>query len=453
MSSSKNAAPEIFVNSGEYPSYLALPESGFSYSSDIPSSKSSQQEGVEVLLDEVSDPEMTIGVETSERHELNSTPALDSEQNNLDSDMATVTLSSTLLSGDFQNLTAGTGPGFGNSGNDYSWSMIEHNDYLFVGTMNLTTGGELWRTSLNQTSWTKLLDFEPQVDGFRELVVYQGQLYAFTTGDAATEPSGYVSSDNGNSWTEITGGPLDSQINESIRTSIEHNGLLYLGTFDPSGAEIWTFDGTNWSLVKKFTNGIEKVSEFIKFENDLYVGVWNGNGNDLLYTGENFDIDVTPSTGRRFVDRNNGGTMDTIEFQNQLYLSTWNFVNGFSLFRTADPLTGQWEVITRNGFGNRQNYYGWVMEVYDDLTTPEEGDELYLGVANPNDLAQLYSTSDGSNWQPTLLPDLGPLTWGIRSLLVTSNDQLILGTGTKFFVSEEEANPGELGTQVWAADL
>lgn len=365
------------------------------------------------------------------------------------------------LATNFQNLTASIGRGFGDADNRYSWSVIEDNNQLFVGTLNLETGGEVWRTSLNQTNWTNLLDFGSEVDGVRELVSYQNQLYAFTTGQPSTEPDGFVSSDNGNSWTEITGGPLDSIVNESIRTSIIYNDLLYVGTVDTSGAEVWSYDGTDWTLEKKFSEDIETVSEFIEFDGELYVGAWNNFGS-YFFTGENFDVDVTPSFRRPF-DVNNGGVLDTEIFQGQLYLSTWNFVNGFSLFRTSDPLTGQWEIVTRNGFGDRDNAYGWDMAVYDDPLTPQDGDELYLGVFNtgfydgngvPLDgTAQLYSTANGDDWEQVVLPDFGPLTWGIRNVLVTSDNQLVLGTATNFLTDQADAPPGELGTQVWIADI
>ncbi|MEM9154808.1 MAG: hypothetical protein AAGB13_07175, partial [Cyanobacteria bacterium P01_F01_bin.33] len=285
----------------------------------------------------------------------------------------------------FQDLTADIGRGFGDPNNRYAWSIIEEDDFLFVSTLNLRSGGEVWRASLGNTNWTKVLDLGPQTSGIRELVAYQGQLYAFSTGKpgirpSATEPSGFVSSDNGETWTEIFGGPLESSINVSIRSSIVYDELLYVGTIDESGAEVWTYDGTNWTLEKKYSEDIDSVSEFIVFDDELFVGTWNLNG-DYFFTGENFDVNVTPSFDEPF-DRNNGGVIDTVEFQDRLYLSTWNFVNGFSLFRTSDPLTEKWEIITQDGFGDPDNAYGWNFAAYDDPLTPEEGDELFLGNFN-----------------------------------------------------------------------
>lgn len=382
---------------------------------------------------------------------------LGGSQDDLDTVPGLAVLNSAQTSLNFQDLTAEIGRGFGDSENRYSWSVIEHNGSLFVGTLNLTNGGEVWRTSLDQTNWTKVLDFGTQVDGIRELVTYQNQIYAFTTGFRLTEPSGFVSSDNGESWSEIIGGPLESRVNESVRTSTVFNNLLYVGTFDSSGAEVWTFNGTSWNLAKKFSSEIEEISDFIEFEGELYAGVWNQGS--YFFTGDTFDIDVTPSFGGRRFESNNGGVIDTVVFQDQLYLSTWNFINGFSLFRTADPLTGQWEIVTRNGFGDRNNAYGWSMAVYDDPLTTVKGDELYLGTFNsglydsnsqPSDgLAELYSTSDGDNWQQVSLPDFGQFTWGIRNVVVTTSDKLILGTATNYLVPEGD----EVGTQVWIADL
>lgn len=110
-------------------------------------------------------------------------------------------------------------------------------------------------------------------------------------------------------------------------------------------------------------------------------------------------------------------------------------------------------------FGDRDNAYGWSMAVYDDPSTAVEGDRLFLsnfntGVYDGNltvfdGEAQLYTTTDGENWEQVVLPDFGSLTYGIRNVLVTTTDQLVLGTAINVTVSEGD----DLGTQVWIADL
>lgn len=390
------------------------------------------------------------------------------------------TVSSTLVLFGFQDLTAEIGRGFGDPNNYYSWSLIEFDNQLFVGTFNFE-GGEIWRTSLDVTNWEKVLELDPEVEGFRELISYQGRVYAFTTGDGVptsnlTEPSAYVSSDNGDSWTELDPFPVNNPTNSSIRTSIVHNGLLYMGTFDETGGEIWTYDGGtdgtdgNFNLVKKFSSDIAAVSDFVEFDGQLYAGTFylSGGANDAdptpryFWTGENFDVNVTPSfqVPRRFNFRNNEGIVDAAVFQDQVYVSTANLINGFSVFRSSDPLTGDWEIVTRNGFGDRDNAYGWSMAAYDDPSTPVEGDKLFLsnfntGAYDGNNVlfdgdAQLYTTADGENWGQVALPEeFGPLTYGIRNVVVTSTEQLVLGTAINVTIAEGD----DLGTQVWIADL
>jgi hypothetical protein len=110
-------------------------------------------------------------------------------------------------------------------------------------------------------------------------------------------------------------------------------------------------------------------------------------------------------------------------------------------------------------FGDRDNAYGWSMAVYDDPSTAVEGDRFFLSNFNTGAYdgnltvfdgeAQLYTTTDGENWEQVVLPDFGSLTYGIRNVLVTSTDQLVLGTAINVTVSEGD----DLGTQVWIADL
>lgn len=389
-------------------------------------------------------------------------------------EMGIASISSTQTTFNFQNLTANVGRGFGNPDNRYSWSILEYNGELFVGTLNYE-GGEIWKTSLSgEPQWEQVLDLGPEVLGFREMIEFQGAIYAFTTSEfegavgvgSLTEPSAWVSSD-GIDWTEIDPFPVNNPSNSSIRTAIVHNDLLYVGTFASDGGEIFTFDGSDWELVKKFSSDFPAVSDLVKFGDQLYAGTLSltPSGNfftnpSYLWTGPNFDTDVTPSF--RFPRRwngNNDGVMDAAVFNDELYISTANLINGFSVFRSSDPLTGDWEVVTNNGFGDRDNAYGWDFAVYDDPSTDGD-DQLFLSNFNSgfydfngtlfDGEAVLYSTTNGESWEEVSLPDFGPETYGIREVLVTSNEQLVLGTATNATIS---AGSEGLGTQVWIADF
>ena len=49
--------------------------------------------------------------------------------------------------------------GFGDSDNDYAWSMKAFKGKLYVGTLNVLKGAEIWRSSTGESeSWQKVYD-------------------------------------------------------------------------------------------------------------------------------------------------------------------------------------------------------------------------------------------------------------------------------------------------------
>ena len=69
--------------------------------------------------------------------------------------------------------------GFGDLGNKYAWSMKKFNGNLYVGTINLRGGCEIWRTS-NGIKWTKVVGngFDDKNNiGARIMTVFQNNLY------------------------------------------------------------------------------------------------------------------------------------------------------------------------------------------------------------------------------------------------------------------------------------
>ena len=72
--------------------------------------------------------------------------------------------------------------GFGDGNNSSSSSMTLFDGYLYVGTENSTTGGEVWRTS-NGTSWSQINSNgfgDANNTGVNSLASFGGSLYAGT---------------------------------------------------------------------------------------------------------------------------------------------------------------------------------------------------------------------------------------------------------------------------------
>ena len=209
-----------------------------------------------------------------------------------------------------------------------------------AGDAAQTRYAEIWRFDYTKKLWTKVLDgADPWSQGygsqgFRVMTTHNGKLYAgsdlgaFITGvslDATAVPGVWdfpgsqllvsedgknfdaVGSCTGNACNPATGvnnpygitnfAPPGAAVNTSIRALASYQGKLYVGTFNATGAELWSYDGINtWVLVKKFF-GKPAIAELREFQGNLYIGI-AGPGNDYLWQYDG----ITPVvvTGRQF---------------------------------------------------------------------------------------------------------------------------------------------------------
>ncbi|MAY46765.1 MAG: hypothetical protein CML65_16110 [Rhodobacteraceae bacterium] len=347
--------------------------------------------------------------------------------------------------GALTDLTEDVGAGFGDASNKYAWSgyMFDGNgdgvDELYIGTWNVqpdipgalnaflrvdamggtdalrdsgdlsslalddfasplkSEGGEIWQYDFTTQAWTEVLDashdgLDDGDPGFREIKEFNGKLYAATARPAnmSDNTTKMFVSDDGVTWTEIQGGPLDPENgNSSIRTMQVVQGpdgadVLIVGTSNyDADAQIWTYsdDGT-WTYVASMEP--DTISDFFVDEDgDLYVTTWNGyemHKVDLAQAGTDAALtDVTPDYSDTAGPETELGIIEITYFEGYYYVGSANYA-GTSLIRTQtldDP--DSWEVITTDGFVT----YG------DGQDIPALGD----------DLADLGITSIGYTWQ------------------------------------------------------
>lgn len=357
----------------------------------------------------------------------------------------------------FNDLTAAVGAGFGNPSNRYVWSLTRTDSgALLVGTKNvgpardsagkpLAGGAELWRRDAGAGPWQKVLKAPKDTTGFRGQALYQGQLYAATEGNAGLQL--YRSANDGLTWSLVNDGPGSDPQNTSIRTFAELDGLLYTGTENASGGQLWRYDGTTWTRVTTVPD--ISIAVLSVFQGQLYAGTWNSSSSLGLYLlSGNALVNITPT---RRLPKGNAGVMRLQEFNGQFYLTTSNYWNGFAILRSATPaVPGSWQLITDDGFGNPENTYGWSTAIHNGV--------LYLGTytddtVRTNDVqgkGSLYYTTTGNpgDWHLQVSDGFGfPYTWGVRNLLSTP-EGLLLGTATDFYVSNREAEPYGIGCRL-----
>jgi len=89
-----------------------------------------------------------------------------------------------------------------------------------------------------------------------------------------------------------------------------------------------------------------------------------------------------------FNDTNQIGINNFVEYDGYLYPSVYNKRGGAEVWRTQD--FAHWEMIERNGLGNRRNSHILLLFV-------SKGN-LYAGTFNKDDGAELWVSNDGVNF-------------------------------------------------------
>lgn len=454
--------------------------------------------------------------------------------------------------GTFEELTAETGPGFGDPSNKYGWSGTLFDgdgdgiDELYIGTWSVqpdipgivstvlraqatnaslsfegsfligypaplkSEGGEIWRYDFEDGTWSAVMDVtHPDLDdgdpGFRELTEYNGQLYAASGRPAnmSQNPTKLFVSDDGETWTQISGGPLDpAQENNSIRTMQVVQGpdgadVLLVGTTNYVGeSQIWSYDETGaWTLLA--TAPQETISDFLvdSETGEVYVGTWN--------SYKLYKLDMTQPPGSSLTDVTpydpnysylgagpsyDQGLIEVVEFDGWYYIGSANY-GGTSLFRTQDlDDPDSWEVITTDGFetfgpdraidllddemdalGVMEFDYTWQMQAVGDYlyVAGFSSDSLLSLLGGFGEPALVLRTDDPGNpdsWE--ILPyTYGDDAYGVRTMLpvglnengvpdgTTDPNAIIIASATPFdaLLPFEEFYPTPGGTQVGRA--
>lgn len=403
--------------------------------------------------------------------------------------------------------------------------------YRGLACLELYSGGngartnfaEIWRFDYNKKVWGKMRDEQDAGtlgQGFRIMQKHGGKLYvgsdlgsfimgvtlgANSTGIWNFPGSRVLVSSDGQSFTPLAscapGAPSPNPcnagsnttpympftaINTSFRAMASYGTKLYLGTFNYSGGELWSYDpavssGSPWTPLAKYQDSANPVcsgiwsgkctgvysigvTELLTWSDGLsqklVVGVatpaidnylWTYNGSTLVpFAG----IPTTTSSPGPI----NASTLGVLKLfassNGQLYVGLLDLTQGFTLItcNPADCRAGNWTTVTGNGFGNTNNAYAWSMQQVNGRT--------FLGTFNkdfftalPRGSSELWYTDDGVNWQQQALPvDWGLWNYGIRNMEV-GNSQLFLGTASNVVAPDRVLNvDGSVltpGAEVW----
>ena len=148
------------------------------------------------------------------------------------------------LTGESGTWTQVNVSGFGSPTNIQVGKLVVFNGNLYVGTRNLSTGAQLWRSE-NGTDWHSVM-----TNGFGDinnqkvetLFVFEGALYAFL--DNAVTGMEVWQSHDGTTWHQVNTDGFGDSNNKGIWANevTNFNNHMYLGVHnDVTGVEIWRY--------------------------------------------------------------------------------------------------------------------------------------------------------------------------------------------------------------------
>ncbi|MCP3944050.1 MAG: hypothetical protein GY710_21580 [Desulfobacteraceae bacterium] len=346
--------------------------------------------------------------------------------------------------------------GFGDSTNQYAWSMESFKGSLYVGTLNhthATPGMELFflgfpvksngtqihkgtRDVDGTWAWEKILsDGNGNSDnyGIRKLKVIGDYMY----GAVANHVDGFElwRTFDGVNWEVVVDKGLGNPDNTSGRGLSAHDGYLYLGVENrKSGAQIWRraiaddgdfMENSEWEQVVSAGLGNTSnywFSDFVEYNGWLYCGTLNLSGMELWRTADGVNFEKIFDKGNGV--QSNTAAMKLYVYKDKLYVGTMNFIQGASLYVNTNTAGTRFEPLFTQGNGHRNNSYVWYMKAFND--------RLYVGTFKSFGEFDLFSAKDpGMNdWTAETIDAFGNAgQYGIRTMAVYQ-DKLMIGTAT-----------------------
>ena len=336
--------------------------------------------------------------------------------------------------------------GFGDRNNYTVDRMSVFNGYLFAGTGNDSTGGEVWR-SANGSNWSQV-----NLDGFGDATntklyvgeTFNGNLYVGTGNSANGGEIWRCSICDGTDWSRVVSGGFGDSNNDTVDRVVVFSNTLYATTdnYSAGGVKVWkSSTGNSGTWTQANTDG---------FGNTKNTGLWAVEVfNDYLYVATaqwGMPWDTGTHTGTEVWRTNNGTTWSQVNtdgfgdrdnmspwlesINGYLYLQSFNVGTGNQIWRCATCDGTDWTQVVSDGFGDSNNIGGSFMLSFGGL--------FYAGTYNDITGAELWQTTNGTSWSQVSVDGFGDSNNNDLRGGVIFNDRL-------FFATLNNAN----GVEVW----
>ncbi|MBD3330510.1 DUF11 domain-containing protein [Candidatus Peregrinibacteria bacterium] len=355
--------------------------------------------------------------------------------------------------------------GFGDDNNDSIFDeAIIHDNELYFSTYNTVSGSEIWKYdgssftqfpttvigSSSDESWSQLVSLNGDLfsaqkhpDGAKiykldgndfvqinttgfddptnntiptELFTHNNDLLVCVkNSNTGLEIWKYIS---GTNWTQINTDGFGDSKNVDCRNVLSHNDNLYIGTVNTTtGGEIWLYDGTTWTQINTdgFGDADNITTRPFVFNDVIISGVGNNNTGSSVWAYSGAGTTWSSINTGGFGNTNNLDARSAANFNNELYIGGWNYIDGAEIWRLRESDLSLTQTIS-NSAPNEGDTITYTITVTnegpDDATNVTITDTWPTGVTYSSD-----SPSQGSYVSGTGVWTVGTIASGSSATL------------------------------------
>ncbi|MHB8896048.1 MAG: hypothetical protein ACYC99_12855 [Candidatus Geothermincolia bacterium] len=306
------------------------------------------------------------------------------------------------------------------SGVDY---LMPCGDDLYAAVRNNSVGAKLYK--YDGATWSMI--GAPGFGDKNNNVITCMDAYGTEAGDFIIMGTHYEGDTGCQVWKYDIGAPAPTQLvadGFGAKENIEalsiayYNANVYIGTHNEAGFQVWSNDGTDWTVwTNRLRGGLARYVAAMKldtFNGKLY-GCMGAQGGPPMRVFNSLDgTNWAAAAEPGFAQHDNTSVESLAVYQNRLYAATLNPQTGAEIFRKDGAA---WTPVMTGGFGRVENMRIPAMVQY--------GDFLYAGTS---DLCCVYRY-DGSTWTQVNLAGFGnPKNQWVSSMVVLDGF-LYAGTG------------------------
>ncbi len=290
--------------------------------------------------------------------------------------------------------------GFGQTASTIQ-ALVGFNERLYAGiASDKPTPVLIWSFD-EESGWStsSLPGFGGANAAVHALGSHDGLLFAGTG-----NPNGaQVWASGGNGWSHAADNGFGDPANQGVEALCTFNGRLFAATSNPNGAEIWAYDGQQWTQV--VSSGLVSpsnmaVEALVVHNGKLYAGTRNALGAQIWSTANGDNWDLTMGDG--FGESSNVAITTLASYLGRLYAAVENTAGQGGEVWYND--WSGWHLSVQNGFAGPSNPADSNNAAVTALTV--HGDLLYAATLNEQYGTQIWFY-DGSAWWPSSKTGLG----------------------------------------------